>query len=282
MTEASPASSTLSKSALTIIEARKCEGCDLMFVPRPKNRRYHDEPCRKKSENQRQRGPSFTERVIAVKGRRCGKCGSERNGKRTAFCWTGEEGQISRAVVLCSFCLEDAHAKRKGQDKLTGDCAQYAEQDPSEREEWAALRMSILPSEECDVVDSAPNIINKSNLDEASRDTHPRELFCRHCERRLCQISPDGDVIALNKREVVCKNGAVACTWCREENGLEIWTKISKALPDTVTHGPIPTPERLLKVDRIPLSGRTVAQMLHDLGIAKIAGEKHPLILPYL
>jgi hypothetical protein len=246
-----------------------------MFVPQHKSRRYHDEPCRKKFENRRRRGPSFTERVIAVKGRRCGKCDSECEGRRTAFCWDGDEGNIDRAVVLCSGCLKWAHEKRKGQVNSFDILDAYAEQDKAERAFQAVHGCCILTSEDAGVIDGPPNVINKSNLDEASRETHPRDLFCQHCEERLCQVSPDGDVVALNKREVVCKNGAVACNRCRE-NGRETWTGISEALPDTVTHGPIPTPWRLLKVERMSLNGRTVAEMPHDLGIAKMTGQKIP------
>ena len=249
-----------------------------MFVAQHKSRRYHDETCRKKFENRRRRGPSFTERVIEVKGRKCRLCRSEAEGRRTAFnSWDPkDEKDIDRAVVLCGGCLKWAQAKRKGQVNGFDVLDAYAEQDKGERAEHAEQGFCILDAEDAGVIDTHPQVINRQNLDEASRETHPRELFCRHCDNRLCQVSPDGDVIALNKREIVCENGAVACAWCRERDGLEIWTKISKALPDTVTHGPIPAPERLRKVERIPLNGRTVAEMLHDLGIARMTGEKIP------
>ncbi len=283
MTEASPASSPVSKSAANDVnDLRKCEGCNLMFVPQPKNRRYHDEPCRKKSENKRLRGPSFTEQVIAIKGRRCGKCDSDCEGRRTAFFWDGDEGKIDRAVVLCSGCLKWAHGKKKGQFRGFDILDAYAEQEKAERAFYAEQGCCILTAEDAGVINGPPGVINKSNLDEESRETHPRELFCRHCENRLCQVSPGGDVIALNKREVICKNGAIACTWCRERDGREVWTKISEALPDTFTHGPIPAPERLLKVERIPLNGRTLAEMLHDLGIAKLTGQIPPHSTVYL
>lgn len=273
MIEASPASLPLRKPAASnAIESRKCEGCDVTFVPLRKNQRYHDEPCRKRAENKRRRGPSFTEQVIAVKGRKCGVCGSEAEGKRTAFhSWEPEdEKSIDRAVVLCSYCLEQVQAVRKGQVKLARKHALNAEQDPSERDHYSALGISILPEDDCDVVDSAPNIIDKSNLDEASAETHPKDLFCKYCEKYLCQVSPDGNVIALGKREVAVENGAVACRWCRAW-GRQIWTKLKEALPDTVSHGPI-APERLRKVEKMPLNGRTVAEMLHDLKIATITG----------
>jgi len=253
----------------------KCGGCDVMFVPQHKSRRYHDEKCRKKSENRRRRGPSFTERVIAIKGRRCTVCGSEREGRRTAFCWEGEKGRIDRAAVLCPRCLKGAHRWNAGQVELFDGCDTYAEQDAKERKEQEEGGYSILDAEDAGVVDTQPLVINRSNLDEASRDTHPRELFCHHCEARLCQVSPDDDVIAVDNREVLCKDGAVACSWCRER-GREKWTKISEALPDTITHGPTLAPWALKKVERLPRNGRTLAEMLHDLGIERIATQIPP------
>jgi hypothetical protein len=265
-------------------EPRRCEGCDVMFVAQHRNRRYHDEKCRKKFENRRRRGPSFTERVIAIKGRRCKKCGSEREDRRTAFCWDGDEGNIDRAVVLCSGCLKWAHQKKKGQVNGFDILDAYAKQDQAERAYQEEHGCCILTAEDAGVIDKPPQVINRSNLDEASRDTLPRDLFCRHCEELLCQVSPDDEVIALDKREVICEKGAVACTWCRKREGLEVWTKISEALPDTVTHGPIPVPERLQVkvVERIPTNGRTLAEMLHELKIARLTGEKIPPLLTVL
>jgi hypothetical protein len=279
MIETLPVGSLLCQPAANgAVEPRKCasEGCDVIFFPQHKNRRYHDDKCQKKSENQRLRGPSFTERVIAAKGRRCIKCHSECEGRRTAFYWDGDAGNIDRAVVLCSGCLKWAHGKRKGQIKGFDILDAYAEQDKAERALQEESGCCILTAEDAGVVNGPPQVINRSNLDEASCETHPRELFCRYCENRLCQVSAGGDVIALNKREIVCENGAVACSRCRERDGREVWTKISEALPDTVTHGPIPAPERLLKVDRISLNGRTLSEMLHDLGIAKLTGQIPP------
>jgi hypothetical protein len=253
-----------------------------MFVPQHKNRRYHDKTCQKKFENRRRRGPSFTAQVIAIKGRKCKKCRSECEGRRTAFCWDGDEGKIERANVLCSGCLKWAHGKRKGQVKGFDILDAYAEQDKKERAEQEEGGYCILTAEDAGVIDTQPQVINRSNLDEASCETHPRELFCRHCENRLCQVSPVGDVIPFNERKVICENGAVACSRCRERDGREVWTKISEALADTFTHGPIPAPERLLKVERIPLNGRTLADMLHDLGIANLTGQIPPHSTVYL
>jgi len=224
MADESPASFQLCKSTpYKNIEARKCAGCEVMFEPSRKNQRYHNEQCRKKSENRRRRGPSFTERVIAVKGRKCGKCGSEREGRRTAFYWDPSEANIDRAAVLCPSCLKWAHRKRRGQLNSCKLVSDYAEMAKDERAYQEANGCCILDAEGAGVIDGPPQVINRSNLDEASRQTHPRELFCRHCEERLCQISPDGDVIAIDKREVVLKDRAVACSRCRDVAAAAAW-----------------------------------------------------------
>lgn len=110
----------MSIEEVTVID---CPVCGEPFDPQGTRRRYCSKKCKKHVELKLRKKPeTVTDRIVAVKGRRCSNCRTDHKGQRFVFWWDDYDRAdevVETAMVLCSGCwrrFNRQKAREEGQN----------------------------------------------------------------------------------------------------------------------------------------------------------------------